>query len=108
LAEVSAAMYRYSSLTADGNRGDARLSRWGAATGKIGAMGCIGVAHQSGVGIAAKCWSGEFEVAAMAAIEMMRRLGLLSDHPLEALADVAHPPVLGGGLPVGRFEFLEV
>lgn len=107
LAEVTAAMYRYSSLTADGHRGDARLSRWGTATVKIGAMGCIGVAHQNGVGIAAKCWSGEYEVAAMGVIEMMRRLGLLSDHPLEALAEVAHPPVLGGGLPVGRFEFLE-
>ena len=74
-----------------------RLSRWGTSTVKIGAMGCIGVAHQSGIGIAAKSWSGEFEVALMGAIAMIRHLGLLSDYPYEALADSRNPPVLGGG-----------
>jgi len=107
LAEVSDAMYRYASLTADGDRSDARLSRWGASTVKIGAMGCIGVAHQSGVGIAAKCWSGEFEVAVMGAIEMLRHLDLISGYPLEALADVANPPLLGGGRPVGALVVLD-
>jgi len=107
MAEVTAAMYRYSSLTGDGDRGDVRLSRWGTATVKIGAMGCIGVAHQSGIGVAAKCWSGEFDVALMAAIAMLRHLGLLADYPFEALADEAAPPVLGGGRPVGAFEVLE-
>jgi L-asparaginase II len=107
MAEVAEAMYRYSSLTGDGDRGDARLSRWGTATVKIGAMGCIGVAHQSGIGVAAKCWSGDFDVALMAAIAMLRHLGLLSGYPFEALADQASPPVLGGGNPVGAFEVLE-
>jgi len=107
MEEVADAMYRYSSLTADGERGDARLARWGTATVKIGAMGCIGVAHQSGVGIAAKCWSGQFEVAVMAVIEMLRHLGLISEYPLQALADVANPPVLGGGVPVGAYEVLD-
>ncbi len=106
MAEVTTAMYRYSSLTADGSRNDTLLSRWGLATVKIGAMGCIGVAHQSGVGIAAKAWSGVFEVAVMGAIEMMRRLGLLSDYAIEALAPAINPPVLGGGRPVGAYEVL--
>ena len=107
MAEVAAAMYRYSSLTGDGDRGDTRLSRWGSSTVKIGAMGCIGVAHQSGVGVAAKCWSGDFGVALMGVIAMLRHLSLLSDYPFEALADEAAPPVLGGGRPVGAFEVLE-
>jgi len=70
-------------------------------------MGCIGAAHQSGVGIAAKCWSGQFEVAVMAVIEMLRHLRMISDYPLQALADVANLPVLGGGVPVGTYEVLD-
>lgn len=107
LAGVNEAMYRYSSLTADGDRGDAMLSRWGTSTVKIGAMGCIGVAHQNGIGIVAKSWSGEFEVALMGVIAMMRHLGLLADYPLRTLADIVNPPVLGGGNAVGTFEVLE-
>lgn len=107
LAEVEDAMYRYSSLTADGDRGDALLSRWGTATVKIGAMGCIGVAHQSGVGIGSKCWSGDSGVAVIGAIQMLLHLGLMPDYPLRALAEVANPPVLGGGRPVGAFEVVD-
>ena len=107
MAEVATAMYRYSSLTADGDRNDALLSRWGVATVKIGAMGCIGVAHQSGVGIAAKCATGVFEVAVMGALEMLCHLGLIGDYQRQALAEVANPPVLGGGRPVGAFEVLD-
>ncbi|MBU1494363.1 MAG: asparaginase [Actinobacteria bacterium] len=104
LAEVAAAMYRYAPLTSHGDRAASLLSRWGASIVKGGAMGCVGVAHQSGVGIAAKCWSGDFEVAVVGAIEMMRHLGLLPDYPQRQLAEVANPPVLGGGRPVGAFE----
>jgi L-asparaginase II len=107
LAGVASAMYRYSSLTADGGRNDTCVARWGAATVKIGAMGCIGVAHQSGVGVAAKCWSGDFEVTVMAAVHMLRHLGLMPDYPYQSLAEVAHPPVLGGGATVGALEVLD-
>lgn len=107
LAEVNAAMYRYASLTSDGDRGEAVLSRWGSATVKGGAMGCIGVAHRSGVGIAAKCWTGASEPALMGAIRMMRRLGLLADHPFGELAALAAPPVLGGGASVGSYQVLD-
>jgi L-asparaginase II len=107
LAEVSGAMYRYSSLTADGDRSEALLSRWAGGTVKGGAMACIGIAHLSGVGIAAKCWSGLMEPAVMGIIVMMRRLGLLADHPAEMLDQVANPPVLGGGRTVGSFEVME-
>ena len=70
-------------------------------------MACIGIAHLSGVGIAAKCWSGLMEPAVMGIIVMLRRLGLLAGYPVEMLAQVANPPVLGGGRPVGSFEVTE-
>ena len=50
---------------------------------------------------------GDFGVALMAVVSMLRHLGLLSDYPFEALAEQAFPPVLGGGRPVGAFEVLE-
>ena len=104
MAEVGEAMGRYPALTAAGGRNDALLAQWGSVTNKIGAMGCIGVAHPADIGLAAKCWSGVFEVAVMAVGTMLQRLGLLTDHPAAMLADVLAPPVLGGGRPVGRFE----
>ncbi|MCB2223852.1 MAG: asparaginase [Actinobacteria bacterium] len=107
LARVADAMYRYSSLTADGDRPDSVLAKWVPGTVKIGAMGCIGMAHQSGIGIAAKAWSGSFEVAVMAVVHVLGRLGLLPYHPAAMLADVANPPVLGGGRRVGAFEVLD-
>jgi len=107
LAEVLEAMYRYASLTADGDRSEALLARWAGGTVKGGAMACIGIAHRSGIGVAAKCWTGLMEPAVMGIIVMLRRLGLLADYPFHALAPVANPPVLGGGRPVGTFEVVE-
>lgn len=107
MAEAGEAMGRYPALTAAGGRNDTLLARWGSVNLKIGAMGCIGVAHPAGIGIGVKCWSGIFEVAVMAAGLTMQRLGLLTDHPAAMLADVLAPPVLGGGRPVGAFEVLE-
>jgi L-asparaginase II len=104
LAEVADAMYRFASLTSDWDRAEARLARWVPAAVKGGAMACLGLAHQTGIGIAAKCWSGQREPAAMGVILMLQRLGLLSGHPLEALDPVASPGVLGGGRRVGAFE----
>lgn len=106
LADVAEAAYRFTSLTADGHRSEARLARWAGGTAKGGAMGCIGLAHRSGLGVAAKGWGGQIEAAIVGVIEVLRRLGLLPDHPLRALAAVAAPPVLGGGRPVGSLEVL--
>ena len=39
--------------------------------------------------------------AAVAMLEVMTSLGVLSDAAMTALDDVAHPPVRGGGRPVG-------
>jgi len=106
LAEVYDAMHRFGALTSDGDRAEAILACWADAAVKGGAMACIGFAHRSGIGIAAKCWTGQKEPAAMGIVAMADRLGLLTDHPREMLAGLASPPVLGGGRPVGAYEVI--
>jgi len=107
LAPVAEAVARFAPLTSDGDRAEAELARWCPAAVKGGAQGCIGVAWRGGLGIAAKCWTGEGAPAAAAAAAVLRRLGLVSEHGWEMLAGVAHPVVEGGGRPVGRLEVLE-
>jgi len=104
LAPVADAMYRFSSLTSDGELPEAELARWVPGVVKGGARGCVGLAWYGGLGIAAKAWTGEISVAVIGVIEMLRRLGLLPAYQEEALASVARPAVLGGGRPVGALE----
>jgi L-asparaginase II len=101
LAEVASAAYRFAPLTSDGDREEARISRWVPGVVKGGAEGCLGFARFDGIGVAAKAWSGALPAAAIAVVEMLRRLGLLPAYPERALAEVARPVVLGGGRPVG-------
>jgi hypothetical protein len=42
----------------------------------------------------------------VALIALMDRLGLVPAHPRSQLDEIAAPPVLGGGLPVGVLEVL--
>lgn len=107
LAPVADAMARFAPLTADGERAEVELARWCHAAVKGGAQGCVGVAWFGGLGVAAKCWSGEEAPAVVAAIAALRRLGALPDHGAEMLAGVAEPVVLGGGRPVGRLQVLD-
>ena len=107
LAPIADAMYRFPALTADGDRPEATLARWGGGPVKGGAMGCVAIAHLTGVGVAAKCWSGQIDPAVVGVVAMLRRVGLLADHPYAALSGVAAPPVLGGGAPVGSLQILE-
>jgi L-asparaginase II len=101
LAEVADAMSRLAALTSDGDRAEAKLACWSQAAVKGGAEACLGVAWFGGLGIAAKCWTGVSAPAAVAVIEVMRRLGVLPDYAYEMLAEVARPVVLGGAEPVG-------
>lgn len=104
VAENSA---RYASLTSDGDRTEAVLARWFPAVVKGGAMGCIGAGWLEGdVGFAVKCWSGQSAPAMVGLIALIDRLGMLAGHPQSQLAEIANPPVLGGGRPVGRLEVL--
>jgi L-asparaginase II len=106
LVPIFDAMHRFAALTSDGDRAEAQLACWADAAVKGGAMACIGLAHRSGIGIAAKCWSGQKEPAAMGVVVMAGRLGLLNGHPRTMLAGVESPEVLGGGRPVGEWEVL--
>jgi L-asparaginase II len=101
LAEVADAMYRFASLTSDGDLPGAQLARWIPGPAKGGARGCLGLAWYGGIGIAAKCWSGDLAAAAIGIVEMSRRLGILSDHPRAMLEPLARPAVMGGGRRVG-------
>ena len=107
LAPVADAMARFAPLTSDGDRPEAELARWCHAAVKGGAQGCVGVAWLGGLGVAAKCWSGQAAPAMVAVIAALRRLGALPDHGLEMLAEIARPVVPGGGHPVGRLQLLE-
>jgi len=107
LAPVADAMSRFASLTRDGDRPEVELTRWLPAAVKGGAQGCVGVAWRGGLGVAAKCWTGE-EAPALAAVTLaLHRLGILSEHGRQMLEAVARPEVSGGGRPVGHLEVLE-
>lgn len=101
LAEVADAMYRFASLTSDGDLPGAELARWVAGPVKGGAQGCLGVAWHGGLGIAAKCWTGDLRAAVIGVIEMCERLGVVAPHPRTMLEPLARPVVYGGGRPVG-------
>ena len=107
LAPVAQAISRFTPLTGDGDRAETELARWCPAAVKGGAQGCVGVAWLGGLGVAAKCWTGESAPAAAAAALALRRLGIRSDHGWEMLAGVVRPMVTGGGRPVGHLEVLE-
>ena len=107
LAEVHGAMTRFASLTSDGERREAGLARWFPAAVKGGAQGCLGVAWYGAVGLAAKAWTGDPDAAMVGMVEALRRLSLLDGHPAEGLAELARPPVTGGGVPVGSLQPVE-
>lgn len=102
-AATADAMHRFPSLVADNLREDGRLARWWAGPLKVGAEGLI-AASRRGVGIAVKSRDGSGQIAALAMVEVLRRLGMLPAAALEAITTVAEPPVLGGDRRVGAIE----
>lgn len=102
---VASAMSRFPALVADNERADGRIAAWWGGPVKIGAQGLIG-AGRHGVGLAVKAHDGSASAAAMGMMEMIRHLGLLPTVAQQALADVAQPPVLGGGEPVGAISLM--
>lgn len=104
LAEVYGVMHRYPALVAANGESDTSIAIAANAVAKGGAAGCVGVAVAGRFGLAAKSWDGLGAVACLAAAESLARLGALSPTGVQSLDEVIHPPVLGGGRPVGRFE----
>lgn len=108
MSRVRSATMRYASLTRDGERPETEIARWFPAVVKGGAMGCLGLAWpEGGIGVAAKCWTGDSAAADVAVLALMDGLGILPAHPRDRLADVMSPPVLGGGHRVGALTVLE-
>ncbi|VAW07704.1 Hypothetical protein of L-Asparaginase type 2-like superfamily [hydrothermal vent metagenome] len=101
--ESATASHRYAALSSGSERPDAKVGAWWDGPLKVGAAGLI-AAGRNGIGIAAKSWSGDKDIAVVLLIEGARRLGLLSAAALTALADVARPATLGGGTPQGAYE----
>jgi L-asparaginase II len=104
-APVASAMSRFPALVSDNQRADGRIAAWWGGPLKVGAQGLIG-AGRDGLGLAVKAHDGSASAAAMGMIEMIRHLGLLPPVAQHALADVAQPPVLGGGEPVGAMTLV--
>ncbi len=104
LHEVFVAMHRYPALVASNGEGDTEIAIVSNSAAKGGAAGCLGVAVAGGLGIAVKSWDGSGLVANLAAAVTLQRLGRLSATASESLAPIVHPPVLGGGRAVGRYE----
>jgi len=102
-AAAAGAMRRFSSLCGGNTFPDGRIAAWWPGPLKGGAEGLL-AAGREGIGIAVKSEAGSRSIAAMAMMEAMRRLGTLSTAALDALEDVARPPILGGGRVVGRIE----
>jgi L-asparaginase II len=94
--EVATAMHRFPGLVAGARRPDARMSRWWHGPLKAGAEGIL-AAGAHGIGYAVKSRSGSGQIAAVGLLEVMRHLGALSPTAMQALAEVARPPVPGGG-----------
>jgi L-asparaginase II len=103
---ASTAMKRYPALVSSNNLNEGRFAAWWSGPVKGGAQGLI-AAGRHGIGVAAKSHEGDVEIAIAAMVGVMRRNGLLPTAAINALEDVEHIPVLGGGRQVGTIEPLE-
>ena len=104
LAPILEAMHSYPALVSGYGNVDAEIATRLNAAAKRGAAGCLGLAFQSGYGIAVKAWDGNSEAAGVAIVAAVDQLGLLSDEARGGLERIARPPILGGGKPVGVFR----
>lgn len=104
LFDVFTAMHRYPALVGANGEGDTEIAIASNSAAKGGAAGCVGVAVAERFGVGAKSWDGNGSIAYLAAAAALAELGALSPPALESLEPVIHPPVLGGGSRVGRFE----
>jgi L-asparaginase II len=102
-SRAATAMQRFPALLSSNNLNEGRFAAWWGGPVKGGAEGLI-AAGRNGIGIAAKSHEGDVDIAIAAMLESIDRVGLLSDVARNELADVARPPVLGGGRQVGAIE----
>jgi len=97
-AQVAAAVRAYPEHVSGTSRDEAVLLRaLPGAIGKAGAEACYAVALPDGSAVALKIDDGGARARPVVMAAALRALGV--DHP--ALDELARPPVLGGGRPVG-------
>ena len=98
-------MTRLSALVDDNVSGYGRVGvNWGGPT-KTGAEGIFAMSR-NGVSIVAKAEGGASDIATAACLAVARTIGSIPRGTEEWLADVANPPVIGGGRPVGALELV--
>jgi L-asparaginase II len=102
LRGVFEAMHRYPSLIGSNGEGDSTIAMSLNAAAKGGAQGCIGVALEGRLGVAVKSWDGLGDIANAGAVAALDELGELTLTARSALAGIARPAVLGGGMRVGE------
>jgi L-asparaginase II len=101
-----AAMLAEPYLVAGRNRlGTALMERTGDTVEKGGAEGLsCSASLPAGLGIAVKAADGAYRAIPPAVVAVLRRMDLIDDATVGALAAFARPPVLGGGRPVGEVD----
>lgn len=104
LSEIWTAMHRFPMLASGIDGTDAAIARSIDAAAKRGAEGLLGVAIRNQMGVAVKVWDGAKRGAGVAMIAALDQLGVLAGTAPDHLAELARPPVLGGGSPVGHME----
>ena len=104
LAPAYAAMRRFPLLTSGSGRIEAMLAVASGGAAKGGAQGCVGLALDGGLGIAAKAHDGNLSAAVVGMVKALRDLGLVADTAEHGFAATASVPVLGGGSPVGALQ----
>lgn len=102
-ADVALAMKRFPALVSSNNLAEGKFAAWWGGPVKGGAQGLI-AAGRNGIGLASKSHDGDVDIAIAGMMEAIRQLGVLSSVAHQALNDVAHIPVMGGGRQVGTIE----
>ena len=102
--EVFDAMHAFPALVSGVGNVDAAIATDLDAVGKRGAAGALAVGLRGRMGLAVKVWDGSGLVAGVAALAALDQIGELTPYARDRLAKYSHPPVKGGGKPVGRIE----
>ncbi|MDJ0791233.1 MAG: asparaginase [Acidimicrobiia bacterium] len=105
-ARIATAMMRFPALVSDNVRPDGVFGVLWGGTSKGGAEGLF-AASRNGITITTKSLDGSIEVAVAGAVEIARSIGALPRPMARDMEVLAHPPVLGGGEPVGTLELVE-
>ena len=97
-------MHRYPALASGTGNGDGSIGVAINAAAKRGAEGCIGVALENRLGVAAKSWDGLWQPAEVAVVAALDAIGEPSGFVTEQLGLVGRPTIRGGSEAVGEVE----